>query len=278
MATEDALIKKFFGHHQPLEMAAFPLAYSLPFFLIALPFVPLPAELTWKFWVNYLTVLLAMGLTFLPYYRAINLSPLSLSIPFLSFVPVFALLFGLLFLNERPNAWGLSGIGLVVLGSYVLYLDRFREGGWLAPFRAIMVEPGSRLMVMTAAVWGLASVVGKAAMIHSSPWFIIVTLHLVLNPILLAIILLRRGPRVVGLLGKSPVRGLIVGTTFFGHAVFHALAVVLVQTAYMLSVKRLNVLFILIYSWLLFRERHLGQRLVGVLVMLLGVGLLAWRG
>ncbi len=278
MATEDALIKKFFGHHDPLVMAAFPLAFSLPFLLIALPFVPVPADLSIKFWVNYLAVLTAMALTYFPYYRAINLSPLSLTVPFLSFVPVFALVFGLLFLGERASVWGLAGIGLVVLGGYVLYLDRLREGGWLAPFRAIMAEPGSRLMIMTAAVWGLAAVVGKAAMIQSSPWFIVVSLHLVLNPILLAIIILRRGVRAVRSLGEAPVKGLVVGAVFFGHAVFHSLGVVLVQTAYMLSVKRLNVLFILIYGWLLFHERHLGLRLAGVLTMLAGVGLITWLG
>jgi drug/metabolite transporter (DMT)-like permease len=278
MATEDALVKKFFGHHDPLVMAAFPLAFSLPFLLVTLPFVSVPADLSWKFWVNYLTVMAAMGLTYFPYYRAINLSPLSLTVPFLSFVPVFALLFGLLFLDERASVWGLAGIGLVVIGGYVLYLDRVREGGWRAPFRAIMAEPGSRLMIMTAAVWGLASVVGKAAMIQSSPWFMVVSLSLVLNPILLAVIILKRGRQVVGLLGKSPVKGLVVGAVFFGHSVFHNLGVVLVQTAYMLSVKRLNVLFILIYGWLLFRERHLGLRLAGVVTMLAGVGLITWLG
>jgi drug/metabolite transporter (DMT)-like permease len=278
MATEDALVKKFFGHHDPLVMAAFPLAYSLPFLLVALPFTHVPAELSWKFWVNYLAVLTAMGLTFLPYYRAINLSPLSLSIPFLAFVPVFAFVFGLIFLGEQASGWGLAGIGLVVVGGYVLYLDRLREGGWLAPFRAIMAEPGSRLMIMTSAVWGLASVVGKAAMIHSSPWFIVVTLHLVLNPILLAVIILRRGVGVVGVLRKTPVTGLVTGAVFFGHVLFHSLAVVMVQTAYMLSVKRLNVLFILFYGWILFHERHLGQRLIGVVIMLFGVGLITWLG
>jgi drug/metabolite transporter (DMT)-like permease len=278
MATEDALIKKFFGHHDPLTMAAFPLAFGIPFVLILLPFVPWPASLTWKFWLNYLIVLAAMGLTYFPYYRAINLSPLSLTVPFLSFVPVFAFLFGLIFLNERPNVYGLGGIGLVVIGSYVMYLDRLRSGGWLAPFRAIMAEPGSRLMIMTAAIWGMAAVGGKAAMLETSPWFFIVSLHLVINPILLVMIVLRRGVRVLGVLGEAPVKGLVLGAVFFGQVVFHSLGVVLVQTAYMLSVKRLNVLFILIFSWLLFHERHLGQRLLGVLIMLAGVGLITWLG
>ncbi|MDH4101356.1 MAG: EamA family transporter, partial [Nitrospirota bacterium] len=53
--------------------------------------------------------------------------------------------------------------------------------------------------------------------------------------------------------------------------VFHFLALSMTHTAYMISVKRTSILFSVAYGWLMFRERDIGERLLGSVVMLIGV-------
>ncbi|MDI6790665.1 MAG: DMT family transporter [Thermodesulfobacteriota bacterium] len=146
IATVDALTKRFLSHLTVFEMAAARLSFSLPLFLILLFFIPVP-HLDTTF---YLTVLLALPLeitAFFLYMRAIQASPLSLAIPFLSFTPVFLILTGRLILGEELSARGILGIISVVLGSYVLNL-RECKNGFLGPFGAIKREKGSWLMLM----------------------------------------------------------------------------------------------------------------------------------
>jgi len=59
--------------------------------------------------------------------QAIRSSPLALTLPYLAFTPVFVALTGLLVLGERIPPRGLAGIGLVVLGAWMLNLDALKR-------------------------------------------------------------------------------------------------------------------------------------------------------
>ena len=67
----------------------------------------------------------------------------------------------------RRIALGLLGILLVVAGSWLLNFDatgRLSVASLFAPLKAIVINPGSRLMLMTATIYAVTSVGGKAAM------------------------------------------------------------------------------------------------------------------
>ncbi|EQD76950.1 integral membrane protein [mine drainage metagenome] len=63
---------------------------------------------------------IATGLSWLCYYRALQLGPLSGVAPLDKLSVVFALLLGVLLLGERLNWHGMLGIALIVSGSLVL--------------------------------------------------------------------------------------------------------------------------------------------------------------
>src|SRR3989344_2338868 len=66
------------------------------------------------------TVLLntvAVGLHF----KAIKLGDISIVSPLLSFTPIFAIATSFVMLGELPTALGLSGLILIVIGSYILH-------------------------------------------------------------------------------------------------------------------------------------------------------------
>ncbi|MEM1418925.1 MAG: DMT family transporter [Myxococcota bacterium] len=81
--------------------------------------------------------------------RALQVSPLSLTIPFLGFTPAFAILAAAALLGELPTPLQLAGTVLVVAGATVLH-----AGGLLAGLRA---EPGSAMMLGVAALWAISS-------------------------------------------------------------------------------------------------------------------------
>ena len=78
------------------------------------------------------------------YLRAIQVSPLSLTMPFMAFTPLFVIGTGWLFLDELPSVAGMSGVVLVVAGAYALNLHQVRRG-WAAPMLAVTREKGSLL-------------------------------------------------------------------------------------------------------------------------------------
>ncbi|NDU86528.1 MAG: EamA family transporter [Ferrovum sp.] len=74
-------------------------------------------------WIFLLLSGLATGLSWLCYFRALQLGPLSRVAPLDKLSIVFALAFGFLFLREALNWQALVGVTLIVSGSLVLLLS-----------------------------------------------------------------------------------------------------------------------------------------------------------
>ena len=266
-ATQDACVKKWFAHTSPYEMALFPLLYSLPAFLVILPFVPRP-QLDGTFWWSLAACLPFDGVAFLLYMEAIRIAPLSLTVPYLAFTPVFMLITGELVLQEVPNAAGIAGILVTVAGGYILNADPGGTGV-LAPFRNILKVRGSWMMCLVAFLYAFASVFGKQAVIHSSPIFFACVYYIILS---LGLLIILTALRKISLrsLGSGWKLGALAGLILLAHALLHNSAIALVKASYMISVKRLNVLFGVLYGGILFKESHLTRRLVGALLMVGG--------
>src|SRR5512137_997938 len=92
LATSDALTKKIITPSNEYVIAWLRIVYSLPALALAAALAPVPA-LDGTFALAFCAALpLEIGAILL-YYKALRISPLSLSLPFLSFTPVFLMLF-----------------------------------------------------------------------------------------------------------------------------------------------------------------------------------------
>jgi uncharacterized membrane protein len=67
---------------------------------------------------------------------------------------------------------------------------------------------------------------------------------------------------------------LLIGVVFAIMVMVHFLAIRLVEVAYMISVKRTSLIFSVLFGWLVFKEEHIRERLLGSVVMMLGVVLI----
>ena len=275
VASHDAWVKKFFSGRSIYEMLAYPLIYSLPPLMVTLPFVPVPS-LDTVFLRAFLFSLPINAIGFSLHIRAIQVSPLSLTLPYLSFTPVFMILTGFIVLGELPNTWGIFGILVICTGGYVLNLAPAKNA-LLAPLKAVFRETGSWLMLIVAFAYSLGAVFGKQAIMHSSPLFFSITFFTVLNILLLA------GFRVFGKIKLQTFRvqkqkGIIAGFLFFAHVLLHAFAISLTKAAYMIAVKRFSVVLGLIYGGVIFKEKNMAVRTIGTLLMVAGAVLITLWG
>ncbi len=276
LASADALSKKYLAHYRPGELVLVRFGVSgallLPL-LLAQPW-PAPAAAFWG-WIAVLMPL-EIGAMWL-YMRAIRESPLALTLPYLAFTPVFNILTGYLFLGEQVSRQGFAGILLVVCGAWLLNVKPARNGARfnvLAPFIAIASERGARLMLVTAAIYSLTSVISKVALLYVTPVFFGPFYFVVLGTCT-ALVFASRNVGSWQAIGRHPWAHLAIGGCMAVMVVTHFYAIAQIEVAYMVAAKRTSLLFGILYGAWLFREPGLRRNLLAGGLMIAGVALIA---
>src|SRR4030067_884910 len=95
LATSDALTKKVLSRSNEYIVAWLRLVFSLPLLFVSLLFIPLPG-LDKYFYIAFFVSLPLEIFSIILYMKALRLSPLSITLPFLALTPVF-LIFGATF-------------------------------------------------------------------------------------------------------------------------------------------------------------------------------------
>ena len=249
------------------EMVLCPLLVGLPLFMAGWLLIEIP-PLDTVFWASSAAALPLEALALILYMEAIRVSPLSLTIPFLAFTPVFILATGAILLQETPNIEGICGTLITFVGGYVLNLNpSFRS--LFYPFTAIARERGSWLMLVVAFIYSITSVLGKTAVLHSSPIFFGLTYVPALTILLLILFSALKKVSWTNLRTRS-LQGLIIGPLYLVESLAHCMALPLVKVAYMISIKRMGILVSVVYGGVLFREKHIFYRLMGACLMVIG--------
>jgi drug/metabolite transporter (DMT)-like permease len=274
LATSDAVTKKYFSDQSPYMMGIIRLGYALPWLLTALFFIPWIIPDT-TFWLCVLIGLPMEALAFYCYMKALKVSPLSLTVPFLAFTPGFIIVTGWIILGEKISPAGLCGIILIIAGAYSLNLSK-TEYGLLGPLKAIFKEPGSRLMLFVSFIYAFTSTIGKLAIIHSNPYFFGIIYNVALTMVMIAFIPAAVNAETLKNVIKKPLIGLILGAIVSIAIFSHMLAISMTNAAYMISLKRTSILFGVLYGALWFKEEKIAEKIMGTIIMLSGVFLIGW--
>ncbi|MBI1912970.1 MAG: EamA family transporter [Deltaproteobacteria bacterium] len=271
LSTADALSKRALNDKtDDLVIVWVRQGYALPFLFLAFLFVEVPT-LDRAFWMSVAALIPLEIIALMLYIKAIRLSPLSLSIPFLALSPVFIIFTAFLFLGEWPSIYGLIGIILITFGAYMLNAAS-SEKGLLGPLKAITKEPGSMLMIAVAFIYSITSTLGKIAIQHSSPIFF-GSFYPFLLTIVLTVMIISKGR--LPLVFSKPGQFLLIGFCIAAMILSHFIALSLTNVAYMISVKRTSLIFSVIYGKILFNEVNIRERLLGSVIMVAGVVLIA---
>ncbi len=229
---------------------------ALPFTL-PLMFLGGVPRFTTRFVVAQLVDFPLEVIALLLYMRAIKLSPLGLTLPYLSLTPALLVGTGYLILGELPGPVQLAGILLVAAGGYLL------SGEGFLPLKALLRERGSQLMLLVALVYSVTAALSKilaqegGALFYSGYYTLVMTA-------LLSPFALRRG------FFRLSRELWLAGGFNAGMIATHMAAITLTQAAYFVALKRLSGVFGVLFGRLAFKERGFRRRLLAAGLMSLG--------
>jgi len=227
--------------------------------LFLLPFAVLYPQISdyRTFLLVYPINLLLNFFAFHLYFSAIKVSPLSLSLPMLSFSPVLLLFTSRVMLGEELSGMGILGVFMVFTGSYILNISRIRAG-FLEPIKAIFKERGSVYILIVVLIWSITANLDKIGVSSSSPVFWSFSMSLGLGILGLLALKLRMS-------FNFPFLYLSLADTL--STLFHMIAISLIPVPYVISIKRLSVLFSSLWGIIFLGE---SANLMGILFMILG--------
>jgi drug/metabolite transporter (DMT)-like permease len=222
-------------------------------------------------------------------FRAMESSDLSLSMPMLSFTPAFLIGTSYLLLHEIPSAAGMSGICIIVGGSYVLNISEEHEH-LLDPVRSMVQNRGSWYMLVVAFLFAASINYDKIAMLNSDPVFgmAFTLLFISLGFALLIVFTRLSGVRLPLLTGTPdpeipgnhpgsafPLRPYLVPVFLAGifvtaECISINIAYTLQIAPYVIAIKRLSIIFMVLYGTLFCREGDIRTRLLGSVLMVGG--------
>jgi drug/metabolite transporter (DMT)-like permease len=208
------------------------------------------------------------------YVRSISKGDISSVMPMLSFTPIFLLLSGPFILGEFPNFVGLMGILTGVVGSYLLNLD-LKHGSLLSPFKSLIKNKGTRYMLIVAFLWSVSANCDKIAIQNSSTWQHIAFSNIMIFTIMSAIVFGLKKQKIAAATEDKKYL-LIISAFTVGSYIFHMTALSLTLAAYVVAMKRMSGVFSVFLGNIFFKEANMKQRLLGSIVMLLGVLLIVF--
>jgi len=226
---------------------------------------------------QYVPALLLGGtlnvLALFQFMRALQASDMSLAIPFVSFTPIFLLFTSPLLVGDMPNAQDMVGILCIVAGAYLLQIQS-TDQGWLAPFKAIIHQPGPRRMLSVALIYSITSNFDKIGVQNSSPLFWSLSITSVMTVGFL--LMLRFLPRPKIPTPSTNTLGILIAIGLF-QAVglfFHNTALSVGPVPSVIAVKRSSILFATLWGIMFLREEQGKERLAGTVLMVIGIGIL----
>jgi len=239
-------------------------------FILLLPTILIPFTIsdTTTFALVYSLNVFLNLISLLFYFTAIKYSPLSLSLPMLTFSPVFLLITSYIMLGERVSFTGMLGVVMVFVGSYLLNISKTRAG-FFEPIKGIFKERGSRYMLVVALIWSITANLDKIGVKLSSP--LIWPLFMSGGIGFLGLALLKiRGESV-----EINPKMLLVSLADSLGGISQMVAVSLTFVPYVISIKRLSVLFSSLWGIIVFKER---ANFLGIILMVLGAAMITLFG
>ena len=247
-------------------------AFLLPFGALGVAVHGIP-ELKPGFWLTAAVFGIVQTLGTLSLSKALKASEISLVTALWKISVLVLVIWGFLWLGERPSALGLAGVLVSVVGVYLLNVHRARVSLW-APLVSLVEDPGQRWTVLAGIGYAVAVVQIKQLALQSDPLFAVLIGYVFCAAFVTPWALYKSAQhfRQVGRYWKSFVSMGLFGTlsTWAGTTAY-----TLTVSAYVEAVKQVEILFALAIGYLFFAE---GARIrtiwVGTVVIMGGMVLL----
>jgi drug/metabolite transporter (DMT)-like permease len=191
-----------------------------------------------------------------------------MAVPFLAFTPVLLIPTGYLFLHEIPNRRELLGVVLVVCGSVAMNRGAFHHG-LLGPVKAIFTERGSRYMLLVAVIYSLSNPVDKMIVLMSDPRTAAFGYGVIVFVTFGSMMLFLK-KEWTSSLSRAPWWIACAGILYAATQLLQFMSHRYIDVVITITIKRAGILLSVLAGWLIFRERHIEDRLAAAFAMLCG--------
>lgn len=206
-------------------------------------------------------------------FRAMKIADLSAIYPLVSLGPIFTLLIAFFPpLNEKPGLIVIVGTLVTLFGTYVLNVSNAKEG-LLKPIKLLFENKASALMILSVFLGSVVIVFDKLAINNTSPKN---TTYVLLAENILVIIgllpiLISRNRNFAREIFDNKKLFMILGilnafSTILGFSAVGGGSVGTVST-----ILKVQLLFVLVFSFIFFKDKLKLETIIGSIIMILGV-------
>lgn len=220
-------------------------------------------------WLVYLTIeVILVACNTIIMFRAIQITPLSVCMPYISFTPVFLIATDYWINDVIPEKQYWLGVMLIFMGSIVMHRELFAYG-WLEPIKAIYRERGCLYMLIVGFVNAITNPIDAKLVRMTDAFAQAFAFGCGMALFFGTLALLRRAP--VGEAIKSvPGWAMLAGALEAIALIFQLASHNYLPVAITISIKRAGIILTVLLGWLVFKEKGIGDKLIASCVMLAG--------
>jgi drug/metabolite transporter (DMT)-like permease len=241
--------------------------FGLSIFCVVLAFNVAWAQLPFPFWLYSVLggIAGAMGNGLLV--KALEKGELSVLGPVNSYKSVVGIIFGVFLLQELPNIWGIAGMALIIYGSYFVLDTTEERFSWaLLKRKEIQYRIGAMVLTAIEAVFVKKVILASSVMVSFISWCWFGALFSFF------LLLTQRN--------KTSQRWPL-DRKHFTHFLFLLICIGTMQlttnyvfdhmpVGYALSLFQLSTIISVLLGYRIFKERHLGKKMLGAAIMIAG--------
>lgn len=206
--------------------------------------------------------------------KAFSVSDLSLVVPIINFTPLFTLLLQFLILRTIPNSSAMIGILVLISGSYFLKLD-LNKVSIFEPIKQLFYDRGAQYMLFVSFVWAFDNILAKIGTGLSDPSFWTITTRMTTALITLPIAM-KFDSNWLKNLKQNWFFIFIMGSITGVSVTINNYLLAKYDPSIITSLLRLATLFGVFYGMIVFKEKKVFLRIVGVLIMIVGIALISF--
>ncbi len=220
-------------------------------------------------WTTYLTIeVLMVACNTILMFRAIQITPLSVCIPYMSFTPVFLIVTDYVINGAIPAPQYWIGVFLIFVGSIVMHRELFAVG-WLEPIKAIYRERGCLYMLIVGFINSITNPI-DAKLVKMTDAFAQAFAFGCGMVLFFTILSLARRAPLGAVIRTVPWWAMLAGALEAIALTFQLASHNYLPVAITISIKRAGIILTVLLGWLIFKERDIGDKLIAAAVMLAG--------
>ncbi|RMF04961.1 EamA family transporter [Candidatus Woesearchaeota archaeon] len=247
----------------------------VPAFII-LAWLNLPDNITPKFVATVAAATASLMISSTLYMKALRLSPMYLTMPYLALTPLFMLVTSRVMVGEVPSVRGVLGIILVSAGIYWLNFERNGKAkSWLEPLKAIRKEKGSLLMLIVAFLFSIGANLDKIGVTESNFFFYSSVTGIMFSIAYAPAALAKSRTIKEGQAFKNWKHLALLAVVSFVTILFHNSALSAGMATYVIPIKRLSILVGVVAGALFFKEKKVGKHAAAATLMIAGAALIS---